>query len=472
MINDTLYYIVCGLLVAGILSGIAFMSKVKTAVMGNRLSAVCIALAILLTLFRYNLITLNFSLIIGTMAAGTALGFWWAMRIKMIAMPQTVALLNGFGGAASALVGAITLIDGLGADLFNMLTAGLAVSVGIITLSGSLIAAGKLSGYMNQKPIILPGHQTITTMALVLSFTCTGLILFAGIPVYLIVITCSIAGSFFGIAFAIRIGGADMPITISLLNSLSGVAGSIAGMAIGDPLLVAVGGIVGASGLLLTRIMCSAMNRSLSDIITGRTVQQSSSVGSSPETVPTSGSFETGDSQSAQMEPKTDIGEILRSAKRIIIIPGYGMALAQAQMQVKELADKLEAAGVVVDFAIHPVAGRMPGHMNVLLAEVDVPYDKLREMDDINPEFSDCDIAIIIGANDVINPAAREAEDTPIYGMPILAADEARHIIICNLDLKPGYAGVENPLYKSSKASLLLGNAAETVKDLIAQFGE
>ncbi|MDR0496380.1 MAG: NAD(P)(+) transhydrogenase (Re/Si-specific) subunit beta, partial [Treponema sp.] len=246
MIGDTLYYIISGMLTAGILAGIALMSKVQTAVTGNRLSAVCMAAAIIITLLRYDLVSINFVIIIVPLAIGSVLALYWAMRVKMIAMPETVAIFNGFGGAASALVGAITLLEALETEAFNAATAGLAIAVGMLTLTGSLVAAGKLNGRLNQKPVVWKGHQAITTLTLVLSLFFVGLTLYDGIPIWIVVCVCAAASSFFGIAFAIRIGGADMPITISLLNSFSGVAGSIAGMAINDPLLVAVGGIVGA----------------------------------------------------------------------------------------------------------------------------------------------------------------------------------------------------------------------------------
>jgi NAD(P) transhydrogenase subunit beta len=277
------------------------------------------------------------------------------------------------------------------------------------------------------------------------------------------------------------VGGADMPITISLLNSLSGVAGAIAGMAVNDLLLVSVGGIVGASGLFLTQIMCKSMNRSLMDILLGKT----SSVGSpkvvknavfvesvfedlneTPENYATV--EEQGELSYNETHENRDKSEILKIAKSVIIVPGYGMALAQAQHLVKQLADKMEVNGAEVKFAIHPVAGRMPGHMNVLLAEADVPYEKLFEMDDVNDTFSETDVVIVIGANDVINPAARDAKDTPIYGMPVLNVDKAREIFICNYDLQPGYAGVDNPLYNRTEGVyMLLGDAKESLNELL-----
>jgi NAD(P) transhydrogenase subunit beta len=275
-----------------------------------------------------------------------------------------------------------------------------------------------------------------------------------------------LTSALFGLYFSVRVGGADMPITISLLNSLSGVAGAIAGMAISDIFLVAVGGIVGASGLLLTQIMCKAMNRSLMSILLGG--MKAAPAQPKVEAVTKDDVQKV---EIAKPEEKKTAGEVLSSAKNVIIVPGYGMALAQAQHQVKQLADKLEANGANVRFAIHPVAGRMPGHMNVLLAEADVPYDQLYEMEAINDDFGKADAVVVIGANDVLNPAARNAEGTPIYGMPVLNVDQAPEVIICNFDLKPGYAGVENPLYtRKEGVYLLLGDAKESLNKLISQF--
>ena len=482
--SNTVYYVICALLAAGVLWGISMMSKVKTAVRGNGLSAACTLLAILITLYKYNLLT-DIGLWV-CLAIGLAVGLVGAYKVKMIQMPQTVALLNGFGGAASALVAAVSVLDGKEMGAFSLTTAGLALAVGTVTLTGSLIAAGKLHKLLSQKPVVLPCHQQLTMLSLALSILT--LVLFPGkwVGVLTAVFLCVVFSGFFGVVFAIRVGGADMPITISLLNSLSGVAGSIAGMAIGDPLLVAIGGIVGASGLLLTEIMCRAMNRKLMDILGGKTSMpvkkdttdktklQEPSV-KKPEQQPTAASQSQKDqdietplvSGNAPAQPESPAA-ILAQAKKVIIVPGYGMALAQAQSQVKQLSDFLEKQGCEVKFAIHPVAGRMPGHMNVLLCEVDVPYEQLYEMDAINEEFADCDAVLVVGANDVLNPAANTAEDTPIYGMPVLNVGDAKHIIFCNYDLKPGYAGVENPLYaRTEGVSLLLGDAAETVGQLI-----
>ena len=460
--SNLAYYIICGVLVAGVLGGIAIMSRVKTAVAGNALSAVCTAAAIFVTLYKYHLLTQAGLWI--CLALGLAVGLVGAYRVKMIQMPQTVALLNGFGGAASALVAAVSLVEGLN-GIFSLVTAGLALAVGMITLTGSLIAAGKLQKLISQRPVVWKGHSVIVGSSIVLTLATVILTAAPMVPVFVSILLCAVCSGFFGVAFAIRVGGADMPITISLLNSLSGVAGAIAGMAIGDPLLVAIGGVVGASGLLLTQIMCRAMNRHLGDILLGKTSAPAKKKQAAPAAV-------TAEEPAAQPVreaacAETSPAEILRQAKDVIIVPGYGMALAQAQQTVKQLADLLESRGAQVRFAIHPVAGRMPGHMNVLLCEASVPYEQLYEMEAINGDFKDCDVSLVIGANDVVNPAANTAEGTPIYGMPVLNVADAKHVIICNYDLKPGYAGVENPLYQRGEGvSLLLGDAKDTLQTL------
>lgn len=470
--SETLYYIICVLLSVAVLTGISFMSKVKTAVAGNLISAVNVLLGIIITLIYKDIFsawTVYIFMLIGVLI-GSAL----ALRVKMIQMPQLVALLNGVGGLASALVGTLSLL-GIGNlineyPVFVSVTSVLAIVVGLVTLFGSLVAAGKLHKLLPQKPVVWKNHSTVVTSFVVIlictiiysAFTSnTSIVLFVSIVI----------SSLFGYAFAIRVGGADMPITISLLNSLSGVAGAIAGMAVNDLMLVSVGGIVGASGLFLTQIMCKAMNRSLSDILLGKTSVDKSRTKADIQFVEESTEEEVHETEDNLLIIKRDKGEIIRSAKSVIIVPGYGMALAQAQHLVRTLSDKFEENGAEVKFAIHPVAGRMPGHMNVLLAEADIPYEKLYEMDVVNEEFADTDLVIVIGANDVINPAARDAKDTPIYGMPVLNVDHAKEIFICNFDLQPGYAGVDNPLYKRKEGVyLLLGDAKESISDLINRF--
>ena len=475
---DLIYYISSAILVLGVLVGIYLMSKVEKAHIGNSLSAVSMALAIALTMVKYEVfgsdVRTALVVIVVSMLIGSGIGAWITKKVKMIQMPQMVALLNGFGGGASALVGALTLFSDKEADAFSIFTAMLALVVGVVTLIGSLIAAAKLEGIMKSKPVVLPGHSILTVVSLVGSLAVCVAAIF--VPALLPLAVAAFVLSFaFGLFFSIRVGGADMPITISLLNSFSGVAGAIAGLAIKDVLLVAVGGIVGASGLILTQIMCRAMNRSLFDILLGKTSSHGKKAdkektqeeaGAKKEAEPTEAK-----ELSKENKPADPLSSVLQNAKDVIFVPGYGMALAQAQSLVKQLEDKLEKNGANVRYAIHPVAGRMPGHMNVLLAEVDVPYEKLYEMKDINDDFKNADVAIVIGANDVMNPAAKETENTPISGMPILNVADAKNIIICNYDLKPGYAGVENPLYtKEEGVTLLLGDAKESLMKLLSAF--
>ena len=510
---NAIQIIISALLSVCVLAGISMMSKVKTSVNGNLLSALAMLIGVVATLYFSGVVsawTIYPAILIGALIGGTM-----ARRVQMIQMPQTVALFNGLGGGASALVGVLSAMGvGFSYEQINEIAAKgyqpcvnftslLAVAVGMITLVGSLVAAGKLHRVLPQKPIVWSNHSVLTMLFLVLT-VCLVLVgtFTEGHPFYCLIGTL-VCASLFGLFFSVRVGGADMPITISLLNSLSGVAGSIAGMAISDIFLVAVGGIVGASGLLLTQIMCRAMNRSLIKILVPPSTPAKALPQSPTPNTPDSeyekqleqrvmqleerikkleamvkdlearvgtlnAQIEAAPAAAAQEEAASPAA-VLAKAKEVIIVPGYGMALAQAQHQVKQLAETLEDRGAHVRFAIHPVAGRMPGHMNVLLAEADVPYEKLFEMEQINDDFGKVDAVVVIGANDVLNPAAREAEGTPIYGMPVLNVDKAPEVIICNFDLKPGYAGVENPLYSREKGVYLeLGDAKETLKKLIS----
>ena len=463
-----------------VLAGLWMMSRVSSSVNGNRTSILAMILAILVAFWGHGMVPLLCTLFF--ILIGLVIGFMMARKVKMIEMPEMVGLLNGLGGGASALVGIVTLMGitspevsitsaGMHADSFSLgafesSTGVLAVIVGMITLVGSLIAAGKLHRVIDGRPKVIKNHSLYLTIALALCgvfFIWSFFGVNDGNAAWIICLSVLFAALFGGL-FTIRVGGADMPITISLLNSLSGVAGSIAGMAIGNVMLVAIGGIVGASGLLLTQIMCRAMNRSLGDILLGKTAAPAGKKAAPKATAPAAAPA------APAAKKEASLPEILHDAKKVIIVPGYGMALAQAQHQVKQLADTLRRNGAEVRFAIHPVAGRMPGHMNVLLAEADVPYDDLFEMERINDDFKNTDLVIVIGANDVLNPAAREAEGTPIYGMPVLNVDQAKHIVICNYDLKPGYAGVENPLYtRKEGVTMCLGDAKETVGDLLAK---
>ena len=470
--DQTLIYVISALLSLLVMVGIALMSKVRYASLGNSLSALAILAGIVFTLLtKENNGTpiITAWTLYPSLAIGALIGGLFATRVKMIQMPQLVALLNGLGGGASALVGILSVAgigERLAATAFSNFTGYLAIGIGLITLVGSLVAAGKLHRLLPQKPQVWAFHSMATLLSLVVMAILILIGTFSqyeGMPVFWLIAGVAIFSSLFGLYFSIRVGGADMPITISLLNSLSGVAGAIAGMAIGDVLLVAVGGIVGASGLLLTQIMCRAMNRSLLSILLGTKKKVAAPA---PPSVATASP-----AAAPKVEVKKTPGEVLSTAKRVIIVPGYGMALAQAQHEVKQLADALRKGGAEVRFAIHPVAGRMPGHMNVLLAEANVPYDDLFEMEAINDDFAKVDAAIVIGANDVLNPAARNAEGTPIYGMPVLNVDQAPYVVICNYDLKPGYAGVENPLYtREEGVALLTGDAKETVSALLTDY--
>ena len=475
---DTLQLAISIVLSVCVLAGISLMSKVKSAPTGNLLSAFAMLAGIVATLYFSgvaSVVTIYAAILVGAL-----IGSVMAVKAQMIQMPQLVALFNGLGGGASALVGMMTAL-GIGLDgghsevvmlmmimkpgyvIFISLTSLLAVAVGMITLVGSLVAAGKLHRVLPQRPVVWSGHSVLTLITLVATIFSIAWGAFVPEQMGIALGGCLIASSLFGLFFSVRVGGADMPITISLLNSLSGVAGAIAGMAISDIFLVAVGGIVGASGLLLTQIMCRAMNRSLMSILLGGVKKTSA--------MPKPAAALITDNQPAPAPAaKTDktASDVLSAARNVIIVPGYGMALAQAQHLVKQLADTLIRNGAEVRFAIHPVAGRMPGHMNVLLAEADVPYEQLYEMEAINDDFAAADAVVVIGANDVLNPAARNAEGTPIYGMPVLNVDKAPAVIICNYDLKPGYAGVDNPLYSKQEGVFLeLGDAKETLMRII-----
>ena len=459
-INNSVYYAICVVLSLLVLLGIFLMSKVEKSVIGNLISAVAIAIGIIVTMIYKEILPVF--IIYPSMIVGTLIGLFLAYKVGMMQMPQLVALLNGVGGAASAIIGAFSLF-GIGSplDVFSQITSVLALEVGVVTFIGSLVAALKLHKILPQKPIVLPKHELFTTLTLVLSLAVIVTAGFKALPIGLVFALGLILSLAFGLIFTIKVGGADMPITISLLNSFSGVAGAIAGLAINDILLVSIGAIVGASGLLLTQVMCKAMNRHLFDILLGKTT----TTGKSIKVV-----------EDIKEEPTKEVlkdnpVELLQKAKNVIIVPGYGMAIAQAQHLVKKLADYLVQNGAKVSYAVHPVAGRMPGHMNVLLCEANVDYDDLYEMDDINPKFKDADVTIVVGANDVLNPAARNAVGTPIYQMPILNVDQCKHVLVFNYDLKPGYAGVDNPLYKKTEGvSLFLGNASDTLQKLLEEL--
>jgi NAD(P) transhydrogenase subunit beta len=440
--------------------GLAYLSSPATARKGNLLASIGMLLAIIATLLDRNV--LNYDMILLGIIIGSLIGAVSARMVKMTAMPQMVGLFNGFGGAASALVAIGEFWRLMGAtetmQLDGTITIILSVLIGGVTFTGSLIAFGKLQGLISGSPITFPYQQPINGGLLVL-FLLGGLYLLTSPATPLIFLVIVAISLILGVLFVIPIGGADMPVVISLLNSFSGLAASAAGFVVNNNVLIVSGALVGASGLILTQIMCKAMNRALTNVLFG-----AFGVGDM-----TAGALTTGGDKTVRSVDAEEGAMMLAYARSVIIIPGYGMAAAQAQHAVRDLTSQLESHGVEVKFAIHPVAGRMPGHMNVLLAEADIPYPQLFDMDDINPEFERTDVALIIGANDVVNPAARHEQSSPIYGMPILDADKARNIIIIKRSLNPGFAGIDNELFYSDRTVMLFGGARDKVGELVAE---
>jgi H+-translocating NAD(P) transhydrogenase subunit beta len=448
---------------------------------GTRMAAVAFSAAFILLLSRHQLFKPE--IVVLALAIGAGGGWIWAMRVNMTQIPAMVAFQNGAGGCAAMLVSFIELTrTGTALGSVNQFFGAVGLIAGAITFSGSMVAAGKLSGFMQSTPVFLPRHNHLLAGVGVL-------ICLLGIWVGLIASTTMVLYSFIvivlalslGILFSVRIGGADMPVLISFLNATTGLAAAFCGIVVENRLLIAGGAMVAASGYILTHKMCLAMNRDLKNVFLGRILPPKYSEDPGTDQNQTHVSQESEDvivldkvidetPDEKLQDPFDQALEALTSAKNIIIIPGYGMALAQAQFDLVTMANKLEQLEKTVKFAIHPVAGRMPGHMNVLLAEADIDYDKLYDLDIINPEFSSTDVALIVGACDVVNPAADLADNSPISGMPILHAHQARRIIICNLDTQPGYSGVDNPLYQQSDVILLLGNAKESLAKLLERL--
>ncbi len=464
MIYPTITVIITGFLV-----GLRLLQSPRTALWGNRLSAFCMMLALLVTWIELKPAAVTVVLL--CLAGGGVLGVALGRRVRMIRMPQTVALLNGFGGAASALVAGIAAAgsvssSGAGALLFWS-SAGFALAIGTLTFSGSVVAALKLQGWLTGKALVLPGHEAVLRLLLL-----GGIVLVAanvaagGKHVSCFLPLLAIVFGLCGLFMALRIGGADMPVIISFLNSLSGVAAAVCGLAVENLLLVATGALVGVAGLILTRMMCQAMNRNLAAVLGGFAFKSGLEPG--PDTVTERAGIGKG---GLPRLPEEQLPELLRKAQKVMIVPGYGMAVAQAQRAVTELIHACEARGKEVQIAIHPVAGRMPGHMTVLLAETGIDYDKLVEMEEANCEFCRADLVIVVGACDVVNPAAGTAAGTPIYGMPVLKAEQAPAVVVCNLDAKPGYSGVENLLYRMPHVIPVWGDASETVPRLLAMLG-
>jgi H+-translocating NAD(P) transhydrogenase subunit beta len=443
--------------------GIKLLGKTHTARQGNFYSAIAMLIAIVATLLQVNL--LSFGEILTCILIGGGIGLYYARTVEMTAMPEMVALFNGFGGLASTLIGLsdywlnnLEKSDGL--NLVSGISIFLGVTIGAITFTGSYIAYSKLKGSFLSGSILFRG-QHFLNLLLFLGMLVAGILfmIFPQNPLYILLAVG--LGLALGVLTVIPIGGADMPVVVSLLNSYSGIAACFTGFVLNNQVLIITGALVGSSGIILTQIMCKAMNRSLINVLLGGFGQNvgSSSGGKGVDVV----IKEVGVEEAAM---------IFDSASSVVIVPGYGMAVAQAQHAIREFADLLEKRNIKVKFAIHPVAGRMPGHMNVLLAEANISYDKLVEMDMINDDFQNTDVALVIGANDVVNPAARNDPQSPIYGMPILNVDKARTVIVSKRGMSKGYAGVENELFGYPNALMLFGDAKATITKVNSELKE
>lgn len=436
--------------------GIRRLGSPATARSGNQLAAMGMLIGVIVTLFDQQIVSFDY-IIIGVLSGGI-IGIIAAKKVEMTAMPEMVAIFNGFGGGASALVawGEFSRVSPSAFGAQDLVTIGLSILIGSITFTGSFIAFGKLKGFISGRPLTFPG-QNIFNLLLT-----SGLLVLVGWFTYtpesqLIFWLLFGLALVLGVLTVLPIGGADMPVVISLLNSYSGLAASMAGFVINNNLLIISGALVGAAGLILTNIMCKAMNRTLGNVLFGAF----GGGGDSGEAGP------AGDTDKTVRETTADdVALQCAYAGKVIIVPGYGLAVAQAQHVLKEVADKLEAKGVEVKYGIHPVAGRMPGHMNVLLAEADVSYDQLYDMEQINPEFKSSDVVLVIGANDVINPAAKTTPGSPIYGMPILDVDEAKRTIIFKRSLSPGFAGIDNSLFYEETNQMFFGDAKKSLQSL------
>ena len=442
--------------------GLKGLVSPRTAPRGNMIGAFGMLLAVVATLLDQHIVT--FQLIIIGLVVGGAIGTYLALTVEMTAMPQMVAAFNGFGGGASALVAATALLAP--GDLTNVPPTQLYVAtaasgiIGAATFTGSMVAWAKLQGVLNWQPKSDVLQKIINATLFLASLALGALVVMnpTGHWAYWLLVAVA---SVLGVMLTVPIGGADMPVVIALLNSYSGLAACATGFVLGNNVLIIAGSLVGASGLILTSIMCKAMNRSLAHVLFG-TLGPTAETASADEVY--GGKVKSASAEEAAM--------IFETARLVIIVPGYGMAVAQAQHSVRDLANLLHERGAEVKYAIHPVAGRMPGHMNVLLAEADVPYEQLFALEDINDSFPEADIALVIGANDVVNPSAREDATSPIYGMPILDVDKAQTVMIIKRSLSPGFAGIPNPLFATPNALMLYGDGKEMVRELTAALRE
>jgi H+-translocating NAD(P) transhydrogenase subunit beta len=432
------------------------LSSPKTARLGTGLGALG-ALIATVVLFFTGIELNNFALIIGAILAGSLVGWFSARRVKMTAMPQLVALFNGVGGGAAGLVAVVEYLHlgGEGSALFSLFTV-VTIIIGSVAFSGSIVTYLKLQEIMTTRPVVLPAGKWITILV-ALGTIASAVWLFVD-PQMWVVLLLSVLALAFGVLFVLPVGGADVPIVISLLNACTGLAVAASGYVLDNVLLLIAGTLVGASGTLLTSLMAKAMGRPLTSTLFGAFSGT------------TQGGSATGEERPVRSGGPGDIAIMLGYANKVILVPGYGLAVAQAQSTLRELADLLTARGIEVDYAIHPVAGRMPGHMNVLLAEASVPYEQLKEMEEINPEFSSTDVVLVVGANDVVNPAARTDKSAPIYGMPILDVDQAQQVVFLKRSMRPGFAGIENELLYDPKTTMLFGDAKDSLTKVVSSL--
>ncbi|NQU66393.1 MAG: NAD(P)(+) transhydrogenase (Re/Si-specific) subunit beta [Candidatus Marinimicrobia bacterium] len=469
MIYMNLFYVLAGVL---FILGLKKLSHPKTARNGNLTASIGMLIAIVVTLVTFG--NLDFRMIAIGMIIGSIIGAFFAIKVQMTEMPQMVAIFNGFGGGASALVAAADFLKNaqhlMNGDMimvgsfeispiFYGAVVAFSIFVGTLTFTGSFVAFGKLQGFISGQPVVFMGQKILNAvMALVIIVSIVMMAVPGSIDLNLLFIIIVVVSAFLGITLTIPIGGADMPVVISLLNSYSGIAAAATGFVLLNQGLIISGALVGASGLILTNIMCKGMNRSLANVIFG-------AVGGVVE-----GAAAAIQKLNIKSYSTEEAAMIFDAADKIIIVPGYGLAVAQAQHAAREIADFLESKGKKVLYAIHPVAGRMPGHMNVLLAEANVPYELLKDLDEINPEFEDCDVALVLGANDVVNPAARHDKSSPIYGMPILNVDKSRTVIINKRTMNPGFAGIQNELFGFDNSIMVFGDAKVMLTQLLADL--
>lgn len=431
------------------------LSSPRSARRGNLLGALGAAIATVVVFFS-GVPVANLLLILSAMVVGGVVGAVAARRVKMTAMPQMVAIYNGVGGGAAALVAVTEFLSSGGESKLALAATVFTVVIGAVSFTGSIVTFLKLQELMTGRPVVFPGAKYVTM--LVAALIVVGAVWTVVSPSTGLLLGLLAASAVFGVLFVLPVGGADVPIVISLLNAFTGLSVAASGYVLDNVLLIVAGTLVGASGTMLTQLMAQAMGRPLTGTLFGAFNAKASSAGSTQEDRP----VRSGGPQ--------DVAIMLGYARKVILVPGYGLAVAQAQGTLRELAELLTARGIEVDYAIHPVAGRMPGHMNVLLAEANVPYEQLREMDEVNPEFPSADVALVVGANDVVNPAARTDKTAPIYGMPILAVDQAAQVVFLKRSMRPGFAGIENELLFDTKTMLLFGDAKDSLTKVVASL--